>query len=143
MANSFDGSLEAVRTRVANQPFSQLLGAEILSVSEESCELRLPIRQELTQHHGFMHGGAICYVADTAATIAGAQALRTAVVTSDIKVNYIRPGIGEAIIARAECLHAGRTQAVSRCNVYVVNNGEEKLCAAAQATIALLGPGKV
>lgn len=32
-------------------------------------------------------------------------------------------------------LHAGKTQAVCRCELFVVSGGEEKLCAAAQGTI--------
>ena len=131
-------ALEAVRERVAAQPFTKLLGAEVSAVSENSCELTLPMRPELTQQYGFAHGGVISYLADNATTIAGAMALQAPAVTSEFKINYLRPGIGERLIARAECLHAGRSQAVCRCEVYTVSNGKEKLCAAAQATIALL-----
>ena len=41
--------------------------------------------------------------------------------------------------ARAECVSQGRQQAVVRCDVFVVKDGEEKLCAVAQGTIARLG----
>lgn len=131
--------LEQVRRQVAAQPFTQLVGAEVSSVSEQGCELSLPLRKELTQQHGFAHGGVMSYLADNAMTIAGALALQAPAVTAEFKINYIRPGIGEQLIARAECLHAGRSQAVCRCEVYVIKDGEEKLCAAAQATIALIG----
>lgn len=138
MQNTTYADLERVRERVAAQPFTQLLGAEVSGISEKGCELTLPMRTELTQQYGFAHGGVISYIADNAVTIAGALALQAPAVTSELKINYIRPGIGERLIARAECLHAGRSQAVCRCEVYIVKNNEEKLCAAAQATIALL-----
>ena len=38
--------------------------------------------------------------------------------------------------------HAGKTQAVCRCDVFAVQaDGTEKLCAVAQGTIAALGGG--
>jgi acyl-coenzyme A thioesterase PaaI-like protein len=36
-------------------------------------------------------------------------------------------------------LHAGRSQAVCRCDVYVSKAGNERLCAVAQGTIVKLG----
>lgn len=142
MQNNPATALEAVRAVVAEQPFTQLLGAHVASVSDKSCELVLPLRKELTQQHGFAHGGVVSYMADNAVTIAGGLIFQAPVVTSELKINYIRPGIGDSLIARAECLHAGRSQAVCRCEVYAVKDGEEKLCAAAQATIVLLGEPK-
>ena len=41
-------------------------------------------------------------------------------------------------MARAEAVHTGKTQAVCRCDVFIVQNGDEKLCAVAQGTIAAL-----
>jgi acyl-coenzyme A thioesterase PaaI-like protein len=35
-------------------------------------------------------------------------------------------------------VHTGKTQSVCRCEVFVINDGQEKLCALAQGTIALL-----
>lgn len=94
------------------------------------------------QQHGFLHGGVISYAADNALTIAAAQAMGYPVVTSEFKINYLRPVQGDAIIARAQCVHAGRWQAVSRCDIVVVRDGEEKLCAVAQGTISLLATPK-
>ncbi|MFS8980907.1 PaaI family thioesterase [Cupriavidus necator] len=133
--------LEIAQRRLMTQPFSALLSAAIVEVGASRCALRVPIRDVLKQQHGFVHGGVISYAADNALTIAGFLAMDRAVVTSEFKVNYVRPAIGEAIIARAECVHAGKSQAVCRCEVYVVTGGAEKLCAVAQGTIALLsGP---
>ncbi len=83
----------------------------------------------------------VSYLADNALTYAGGAAMAVPVVTSEYKINYVRPAIGEMLVARAECVSAGRQQAVVRCDVYVVRDGEEKLCAVAQGTIARLGEG--
>ena len=126
---------------LALQPFSVLIGAELHALSTGSCEIQVPITEKILQQYGFVHGGVVSYAADNALTYAGGTALGGAVVTSEFKINYVRPAIGERLIARAQAVYAGSSQAVCRCDVFVMVNGEEKLCAVAQGTIARL-PGK-
>ena len=129
------------RQVLASQPFSVLLGAELLAFREGSVELKIPLRADLKQQHGFVHGGVISYAADNALTYAGGSVLGPNVVTSEFKINYVRPAIGEFIVARASVIHAGKNQAVCRCDVYVSNSSSrESLCATAQGTIARLSP---
>ena len=90
----------------------------------------------MKQQHGFVHGGVLSYLADNALTFAGGTALRAPVVTSEFKINYLRPGVGESLVVRAEAVHVGRSQVVCRCEVHAVQDGAEKLCALAQGTIA-------
>jgi uncharacterized protein (TIGR00369 family) len=127
------------RQVLASQPFSVLLGAEMLSFSEGSAELKIPIKDELKQQHGFVHGGVVSYAADNALTYAGGSVLGPGVVTSEFKINYVRPAMGEFLVARASVVHAGKNQVVCRCDVYVSDKGIESLCATAQGTIARLG----
>lgn len=49
-----------------------------------------------------------------------------------------RPAVGEYLIAGARAVHVGRPQAACTCEVFTVKDGEEKLCALAQGTIAHL-----
>ena len=123
---------------LASQPFSELLGAELTGLSDRDAELRLAIRPEMKQQHGFVHGGVLSYLADNALTIAGGMALGGNAVTSEFKINYIRPAIGDMLIARAQVVGLTRSQAVVRCDVLIVVDGVEKPCAAAQGTIATL-----
>src|SRR4249920_648895 len=131
--------LEWGRAVLASQPFSVLIGAELTAFSPGIAELRIPIKPELKQQNGFLHGGVISYAADNALTYAGGSTLGKGVVTSEFKINYLRPAIGDFIVARATVVHAGKTQAVCRCEVYVSDKGAESLCATAQGTIAKLG----
>jgi uncharacterized protein (TIGR00369 family) len=129
------------REVLGQQPFSVLLGAELTRLSPGECELQVALRPELRQQHGFAHGGVVSYLADNALTYAGGTAMRVPVVTSEFKINYLRPAVGERLVARATATHAGKSQAVCRCDVFAVTGGEEKLCAVAQGTIAKLGQG--
>lgn len=126
------------RQVLAQQPFSVLIDAELLALAPGRCELAVPLAEKVLQQHGFAHGGVVSYAADNALTFAGGTALRVPVVTSEFKINYLRPAVGEWLIARAEAVHAGKSQAVCRCDVFVVKDGAEKLCAVAQGTIAAL-----
>jgi uncharacterized protein (TIGR00369 family) len=124
---------------LAAQPFSVLLGSELLSWSDGGAELKIPIKAQLKQQNGFVHGGVISYAADNALAYAGGSALGPGVVTSEFKINYVRPAMGEFILARATVIHAGKSQAVCRCEVYVCGEGRETLCATAQGTITRVG----
>lgn len=130
--------LEIARGILAAQPFSALLEAEITLFEPGRAEIALPLKPSLRQQDGFAHGGVLAYLADNAMTFAGGSVLLN-VLTSEIKVNYLRPAIGDRLIARASVLSHGRNQAVCRCEIYALSDGEETLCAAAQGTIARRG----
>ena len=133
-----DGLLNMGRAVLAAQPFSVLIGAELVSFSKGTAQLQVPVTDKIRQQHGFVHGGVVSYAADNALTYAGGSVLMGSVVTSEFKINYVRPAIGDVLIARAEVVHVGKTQAVCTCKVFVQSEGIEKLCAIAQGTIALL-----
>ncbi len=127
------------REVLGQQPFSRLLGAQLTALTPGKVQLELPMRDDLLQQHGFAHGGVVSYLADNALTYAGGTAMRVPVVTSEFKINYVRPAQGDRLIARAEALSVGRTQAVCRCDVFAVVGKQERLCAVAQGTIVALG----
>ncbi len=126
---------------LASQPFSKLVGAKLTAFAPGRAELTIPITHELKQQHGFVHGGVISYAADNALTFAGGSTLGPEVVTAEYKINYLRPAIGDELIARAEVVYSSKTLAVCRCEVYTVKEGQEVLCAVSQGTIARVGQG--
>ena len=130
--------LEIGRQALASQPFSVLVGAELITFSVGRAELAVPIRPELKQQHGFLHGGIISYAADNALTFAGGSVLGLSVVTQEYKINYLKPAVGEKLIARATVIYHSKRNAVCRCDVFVVKEGEELLCATSQGTISTI-----
>jgi uncharacterized protein (TIGR00369 family) len=119
------------------QPFSALVGARLASFSEGEAELEVPVREELLQQDGYVHGGVVSFLADNALTFAGGSVLGPRVLTQEYKINYLRPAAGKKLSARATVVSAGRGHAVCRCDVFAAGtDGSETLCAAAQGTIA-------
>ncbi len=128
--------MELARQVLTAQPFSVLLGAQIESMAQGQAELSLVLRDDLKQQHGFVHGGVLSYLADNALTYAGGTALMAPVLTSEFKINYLRPALGQRLVVRARAVSAGKSQAVCQAEIFAVSEqGEEKLCAVAQGTI--------
>ncbi|EKF76069.1 phenylacetic acid degradation protein PaaI [Alcanivorax hongdengensis A-11-3] len=117
-----------------SQPFSALLGTELTDFEPGKAVLTLAVRDELKQQHGFVHGGVVSYLADNALTYAGGSVLGDSV-TSEYKINYLRPAIGETLEARATVIASGKTQAVCQCEVFAFRDGQAHLVALAQGTI--------
>ncbi|MDX1554132.1 MAG: PaaI family thioesterase [Marinobacter sp.] len=122
------------KTILQQQPFSVLLGTELRVFEPGKAELAIAVREELKQQHGFVHGGVVSYLADNALTYAGGSVLGDSV-TSEYKINYLRPALGQTLAARATVISAGRKQAVCNCQVVAINDGEERVVAVAQGTI--------
>jgi len=125
---------------LASQPLSILLGCTLNSFETGKAQLELIIDDKHKQQHGFVHGGVLSYLADNALTFAGGSILGDSV-TSEFKINYTRPAIGEKLLVEASVVAAGRRQAVCDCKVYAVTAEQKKLVAVAQGTIAKAGAG--
>lgn len=99
-------------------------------------ELRVPLRPEHLQQHGFVHGGVLLYAADNAITFAGGAVLGTSVVTRGVSIDYLRPACGTALRTIATVVDRTARQAICRCEILAVAaDGGEKLVAAAQGTV--------
>ena len=131
-------ALELARRIINQQPFVQLLGMDITHAEPGKIEFRAPITHTLTQHLGFVHGGVLLSLADTAMSFAGGSVLGPQVVTSELKINFVRPAKGETLIARAEVVATSKRQCVVRCDVLTLEGDRETLVAVLQGTIALV-----
>lgn len=126
---------EVLRDVIKIQPFTRWTGLEILKAEEGEVVTRLQLRKEdMTQHHGFLHGGLVGFLADNAAAYAAATLVGD-VVTSQFSLNFLAPGIGKAFRAQAQVVKAGKRQVTVRVDVIAEQDEGEKLIAVAQATI--------
>lgn len=133
-----DPNFEArVRASFAKQRFMSTIGAEIADVAAGRVTLRMTMRDDLTQQHGFLHAGAIAALADSACGYAALSLMPpdAAVLSVEFKVNMLSPAKGDAIVARAEVIRPGKTIMVCRADVFSINGRDEKLVAAMQGTM--------
>jgi len=100
-----------VRTSFGRQQAMALLGAQMTEVRPGVTEIVLPFREELTQQHGFVHGGIITAIVDSACGYAALSLMPpdVGVLTIEFKVNLLNPAAGERFVARGQVLKPGRT----------------------------------
>ena len=113
------------------------LGATIGPISHGSVEIALRPSSATSQQHGFVHGGIVSAVADTAAGYSALSIMPpgTGVLTVEFKINFVSPAIGDRIIARAQVLKPGRTLVLTQAEVFAETAGKEKLIAVLVGTM--------
>jgi len=126
-----------VRESFGKQGIMAHIGADVGDIGPGRCEIRLPYNDDLSQQHGFFHGGIIGTIADSAGGYAAFTLMEDGdgILTVEYKLNIIAPADGELLIARGEIVKAGRTLSVCRADVDVVKNGEATTCAVMQQTL--------
>lgn len=119
------------------QSAMKLIQATLPVVAHGKTEIHLPIWDGIEQQHGFVHGGVVGMIADSAAGFAAMSvcAPGTSVLTIEYKINMMSPAVGEKLIACGEVLRHGRTIIVTRSDVFAEKDGKRTLCAVMQQTI--------
>ena len=56
---------ERVQASFDRQKVMAMLGAKLFQLALGECEIHLPFKPELTQQHGYFHGGIIGTIADS------------------------------------------------------------------------------
>src|SRR5262249_11265276 len=96
-------------------PFAVLLGIKVTHMSRDRVVAELPVREELGNRFGILHGGPIMALADNLGGTATVANLPDGATTATIesKTNFFA-GIAVGDVAHAECtpLHRGRTTMV-------------------------------
>jgi len=136
-ADPASDSQRRVHASFARQAIMAHLGARLGEVSPGHCEICLPHRPELTQQHGFFHGGVVGTIADSAPGYAGFSLMPAdaSVLTVEYKMNLLSPADGDSLIARGRVVRAGRTLVITAADVFAVRDGEERLCATLLQTL--------
>ena len=131
---------ERVRASFALQTAMRLIRATLPVVEQGRTEIHVPHWEGIEQQHGFVHGGVVGMVADSAAGYAAMTLVpaSASVLTVEYKMNLVAPADGEKLIARGQVIRPGRTLIVTRAEVYAVKEGLETLCALMQQTIMVM-----
>lgn len=129
-----------VRTSFANQAAMSLIGARLTTVEPGRCVVELPVRDDLTQQHGFVHGGVLGMIADSAGGYAGFTLMpaSASVLTVEYKINMLAPAAGELLVATGEVLKTGRSLSIVRADVIAVQGDRRTHVAAMQQTLMVM-----
>lgn len=130
-----EAMLARLKQSVQKSGFTTLLAAQPIRCWQGESEILLELRPELTQHHGFAHGGVIGALADNACAWAAASVAGD-VVTSSYTLHFLGPAIGDRLRAKGRVIRTGQRQVTVQADVFVETGDETKLVATALATIA-------
>jgi len=128
---------ERVRTSFDQQAFMGTLGARLGRVLPGEVDIELPVRDALSQQHGFVHAGALASVLDSAAGYAAFTLMPAgaAVLSIEFKINMLEPARGATIVARGRVVRAGRTISVCRADAVAFDDGRETIVATLTGTM--------
>jgi uncharacterized protein (TIGR00369 family) len=126
-----------VRASFARQKMMETIGAVLERVAPGEVDIRVPFREAISQHHGFVHAGALTTAVDTACGYAALTLMPpgAGVLSIEFKVSLMSPGKGEAILARGRVVKPGRNVTFCHGEVFGVDAGRMKLVATMSATM--------
>ena len=129
-----------VRDSFARQAAMRLIGAHLTQVEPGRCVIELPVRDDLTQQHGFVHGGVVGMIADSAGGYAAFTLMPAdaSVLTVEYKINMLAPAAGDLLIAIGEVLKPGRSVSIVRADVFAVQGDRRTRVAAMQQTLMVM-----
>jgi uncharacterized protein (TIGR00369 family) len=104
-------------------PFNKVLGVHVVEIDHGHVRFEVPFREELIGDpmRRAMHGGVISALADTAGGCAVWSALpepRLRVSTIDMRIDYLRPGRTETLVAEANVVRLGRRVGVADMRLF-------------------------
>jgi uncharacterized protein (TIGR00369 family) len=124
----------------ARQGAMRFIGASLDTLTPGYCAISLVPREELMQHHGYVHAGIVSTIVDTAGGFAGFTLFPadSSVLTVEFKINLVAPAEGELLVAEGHVVRPGRTLVITRGEVHGVRNGQRTLVAIMQQTLMVM-----
>ena len=117
--------------------FIALLGLELLECNDDLVTARVPVRDELRQPFGLVHGGVFAAIAESLASVGTAAVVvpeGNAAMGLSNQTSFVRPITTGTIHARAQRRHHGRTTWIWDIEI---SDDEGRLCALSRMTIAV------
>jgi uncharacterized protein (TIGR00369 family) len=117
--------------------FDGLYGLVITAISEEEVVAEVPVRDEIRQPAGLVHGGVLASIAESTTSFATWRAVAPDGMTAQglsNQTSFVRPILDGTIHAVARRRHRGRTTWVWEVDI---SDDAGRLCALVRMTIAV------
>ena len=116
------------------------IGGRLRQVAPGEVEIEAPVREDLSQQHGYLHAGVVTALLDSAC---GYSALTlsppgTEVLSVEFKVNFLAPASGTVVVARGRVVRAGRSITVCAGEAIVTDDSRDTAVATMLATMLIV-----
>lgn len=131
---------QRVRTSFEAQNAMYEIGARIMMIEPGHVQLRLEHRTQFTQQHGFLHAGILAAAMDSACGYAAFSLMDpdAAVLTTEYKINLLRPAAASSYGIDGTVVRAGRTITVAQAVARPADD-DEPMAIMIATLIALIG----
>ena len=133
-----EGFEQRVRDSFSRLTLMATIGARLLRIAPGEVEIDMPMRDDLTQQHGYMAAAVVTAIVDTACGYAAMTLMPAgaSVLTIEYKVNFLAPARGERLRAHGRVVRPGGTVTVCSGDVYALSGGTETPVASMLGTMA-------
>lgn len=142
--------MDAINTNAVNteriygflerQHFMKWIDFAIDKIERGTVEGELELQQKHLQQQGMTHGGVTATISDIVAGFAAYTVVDETqhVVTAELKISYLHPGMGQKLRAIGKVLKAGSKLVFCESEVYSIEKDHSLLIAKATATMAII-----
>ncbi len=133
---------ERIKAHLQKQFFMKHIGFDLNVIEPGRTEGVLRLEEIHKQQTGFAHGGLVATLADIVAGFAAVTLVASDqhVVTGEIKISYLNPGVGQQLKAKGWVLKQGRKMNFCEAEVWAIDDKKEQLIAKASTTMVTIFP---
>ncbi|QSE99081.1 PaaI family thioesterase [Fulvivirga lutea] len=132
-----------IKQHLEKQHFMKHIGFQLSVIEPGIMEGTLKLEEHHKQQRGFAHGGLVATLADITAGFAAYSLVPPEhhVVTGELKISYLNPGVGEELYAKGWVLKQGKKINFCEAEVWSISGDERVLIAKASASMITIFPG--
>lgn len=126
-----------VRASFARQTMMTTLGAVLVELGDGTARIDAPILPGSRQQQDAGHAGLTFAIGDSAAGYAALTLFDPSdeIMTVEMKINLLRPAVGEKLVAEGRVVKPGRRVTVVQADVFAESEGSRKQIAVLQGTM--------
>ncbi|AZB27078.1 MULTISPECIES: PaaI family thioesterase [Chryseobacterium] len=114
--------------------------AELLEVESGFVSIKIPKMEMMTRKAGMFNGAMIASLVDVSSGYAAVSHYPEDcyVVTVELKVNYLRPAMGDALVSKSYVIKGGAKISVIRTEIYVQSEGSDSESHVATSLVTMM-----
>lgn len=114
--------------------------AELLEAEIDFISIKIPKMELMTRKAGMFNGAMIASLVDVSSGYAAVSHYPEDcyVVTVELKVNYLRPAMGDALVSKSYVIKGGAKISVIRTEIYVQSEGSDSQSHVATSLVTMM-----
>ncbi len=133
--------VEMVKDKISGNHFSNFINLQVKNIEAGLIDAEIEITLNHKQQMGFVHGGVTATVADVVMGFAAYSLVKRGfgVVTSDLRISYLNPGIGDVLYSKGWVIKAGSRMHFCEAELWTVDaNGKRTDVAKASGSMVVV-----